>query len=449
MATHHVLAFEDAHLRVIFKPGYSDWLLITFGDAATLADGTRFFADSVAQKLDLTCLGFMALEKNWYPGSSIAACLPHIAYTLRAFNRRLIFGSSMGGYGAIKYARMLGATDVVAYCPQWSIDPAECGGPGISGYDAQFRPHMAGMGIRPDDISGTINIFYDPWDPTDSYHYNKIAAAAPGVRGFRVPHAGHHVLEGLKGTALTAAIWRGCMENDPAGVHYAIQPARHKNSFRRQNLLLKIAERDPTRAFRLVVALRARAALRIAHPPAVFLPLLKGLLLRAEYDSALQVLDWLRASFGAAHIEALLYAIRAHAAGTPPSAHGLLTAHRTTLFYSALDERLMHADLAWHSGHVCLLPVFPFTTNDFSGLCVQAGGRVLACAMRPNGLVALELPETCAMDDVLHPAPHNARAVHVKNRGFYMCAEPGGNILTNRTRIGPWEIFGIGSSPSG
>jgi hypothetical protein len=443
-----MIAFEDAHLRIIFKPGHSDWLLITFGDAVSLADGARFFADRAAQKLDLTCLGFMALEKNWYPATSIAAALPEIGYTLRAFSRRLVFGSSMGGYGAIKYSRMLGATDVVAYCPQWSIDPAECG-PGRSGYDAQFRPHMAGMGIRPDDISGTINIFYDPWDPTDSYHCGKIAEAAPCMRGFRMPHARHHVLEGLKGTALTAAIWRGCMAGDLAGVHRVIQPARHKSSFRRQNLLLKIAERDPMRALRLVIALRARAALSVAHPPAVFLPLLKGLLHRAEYGAALQALDCLRASYAAAHIEALLHAIRAHAAGTPQVAPTMQTAHGTTLFYSALDERLIHARPESAAGQACLFAVFPFEHAGFSGLCVRAGGRVLACAMRANALVALEPPEDCAADDVLHPGPHGASAVHVKNRGFYMCAEPGGIICINRTRIGPWEIFGAGTSPSG
>jgi hypothetical protein len=444
-----MIAFEDANLRVIFKPGHSDWLLITFGDAASLADGARFFADRVAEKLGLTCLGFMALEKNWYPATSIAAAVPDISYTLRAFDRRLLYGSSMGAYGAIKFSRTLGATDVVAYSPQWSIDPAECGGRGISGYDGQFRPHMAGMAISPADIAGTINIFYDPWDPTDAWHYRRIAATAPAVRGVRVPHAGHHVLEGLKGTALTGAIWRGCMDNDLAGVHRLIQPARHQNSFRRQNLLLKIAERDPMRALRLVLALRARAALRIAHPPAVFLPLLKGLLQRAEHDAALQVLDCLRTSFGTAHIEALLHAIRAHAAGLPTSAHGLLTAHGTTLFYSALDERLTHAKLPLPLGHLCLFPVFPFSAGEFSGLCVQAGGRVLACAMRPNGLVALEPPEACAQNDVLRPGRNAAGALHVKNRGFYLCAEPDGSIRANRSQLGPWEIFHTGSSPPG
>jgi hypothetical protein len=52
----------------------------------------------------------MAKDANGYPAGSMRAALPAIAYTLRAFRVRLIYGSSMGAYAAIKYSRLLGAT---------------------------------------------------------------------------------------------------------------------------------------------------------------------------------------------------------------------------------------------------------------------------------------------------------------------------------------------------
>lgn len=442
------IIFEDAHIRVIFKPASSNWLVVTFGDAVTLADGLRFFADRVTEKLGVTCLGFMAKDANWYPQASIRAALPEISYTLRSFGRRLFYGSSMGAYAAIKYSQLLGATDVVAYSPQWSIDPAECG-PGIGGYDGQFRPEMAGMGIRPADIAGRINLFYDPWDPTDAYHYRMIEAAAPNLQAFRVPHAGHHVLEGMKGAALTGAVWYCCMQGDLARLCRVITLARHRNRFRRQALLLKIAHADPRRAVRLMSGLRARGTLGIVHPPAVFLPLLKALLHLAVFDQALVVLDCLRADLSASQCEALLHCIRRLACGRVDLLAGLQTAHGTVVFYNAFDERLVHVTIDSAAGQFGLLPVFPFFGNSFSALCVHAGSRVLACVVRPKMLVGLEPLEARTAGTVLHVKSSGPSSIQVTSGGFYMCAEPDGKICYDRAQVGPWEIFTTLSSRAG
>ncbi len=57
-------------------------LTLTFGDAAVLADGTRFFADTVATRFGINCLGFMARAANWYPTASMQAAAHAVAYTL-------------------------------------------------------------------------------------------------------------------------------------------------------------------------------------------------------------------------------------------------------------------------------------------------------------------------------------------------------------------------------
>ncbi len=172
------MVFEDAHLRVMFQPGGSDMLLLTFGDAAVLADGTRFFADTVASKFGINCLGFMARAPNWYPASSMRAAARAVAYTLAAFGIRIFYGSSMGAYAAVKYSALLGATHVLTLCPQWSIDPAECGG-NESGYRDFFRPEMAGMGVTGADMAGEITVFYDPGQRDDAYHYRMLEALSP------------------------------------------------------------------------------------------------------------------------------------------------------------------------------------------------------------------------------------------------------------------------------
>ncbi len=60
------ILFDDEHLRVVFRPGGSDWLLVTVGDATTPADGKSFHAQTIVEKQGLNCLGFMAKGANWY-----------------------------------------------------------------------------------------------------------------------------------------------------------------------------------------------------------------------------------------------------------------------------------------------------------------------------------------------------------------------------------------------
>ena len=141
-----ILAYDDADIRVVFQPGGSDFLLVTFGDALTLANGLCFAADALVRKNGFACLGFMAHQANWFPADALARALPSIAYTLKSFRRILTYGCSMGAYAAIKHAAVLGATEVLALGPQWSIDPAECAFD--CGYHGFFTPRMAGMGIR-------------------------------------------------------------------------------------------------------------------------------------------------------------------------------------------------------------------------------------------------------------------------------------------------------------
>ena len=261
------IVFEDAHLRVMFQPGGSDMLLLTFGDAAVLADGTRFFADTVAAKFGINCLGFMARAANWYPAASMQAAARAVAYTLAAFDIRMSYGSSMGAYAAVKHSALLGATHVLALCPQWSIDPAECGA-SESGYRDFFRPAMAGMGVRQADMAGEITVFYDPGQRDDAYHYRTLAACSPRVRACRVHHAGHHLAPVLRGSRLAVDLMQACYLGDPARLYALVNPPRRASVHRRRNLLAASAGRHPRlalAALRQVVRDGQAEHLDVAH----------------------------------------------------------------------------------------------------------------------------------------------------------------------------------------
>src|SRR5271168_4492658 len=100
----------------------SSFVLITFGDLIMLASGLNFFAEAPTTKSEISCVGIMAKKGNWYPVESLKAAATALASIIQGYDRRITYGGSMGGYAAIKFSRLLGATEVISLCPQWSID---------------------------------------------------------------------------------------------------------------------------------------------------------------------------------------------------------------------------------------------------------------------------------------------------------------------------------------
>ncbi len=124
----NVIIYDDEEIRVMWSPGADDVVLVTFGDLAILARDTRFFAETPLKKLGTAAVGIMAKRGNWYPSEHIKKASRAILDKINGYKVRILYGGSMGGYGAIKFSCLLRATHVIALCTQWSIDPLECGG---------------------------------------------------------------------------------------------------------------------------------------------------------------------------------------------------------------------------------------------------------------------------------------------------------------------------------
>ena len=140
-----MIVYEDDALKIVWQSGDSDFLLISFGDLITSTEGEEFFARRPAINLRLNCLGFVSKKHDWYTGGSVAIGWHAAQQHAARFPVRILHGCSMGGYAALKFGSLMGATAALVYCPQWSLDPAECDGfdPGWSSF---FRPSMRGHG---------------------------------------------------------------------------------------------------------------------------------------------------------------------------------------------------------------------------------------------------------------------------------------------------------------
>jgi len=432
------IAYDDAHLRVIFHPGHSDHLLVTFGDAENLADGIKFFADRIARKHNLPALGFMAKRANWYPAASIASAHRETAFTLRAFSTRLFYGSSMGGYAAIKYARLLGATHVISYCPQWSIDPQDCG-ENPSGFESWFTADMAGMAIGPADIAGSVNVFFDPGYSIDLFHARMIRRQSPSVRAWHVHYAGHNIAPVLRGAALTQAIWDAVRGGGEARIYSLINSVRRESAFRRQRLLEKAASRHPQMTARVVASLRTYGALNVVQPLSIQMRLCRALVQRADHESACEQLQPLAPLLSATRLRIIWYQLQLFQAGETALSGGLITAHATRLFYNAFLGLLFHAEAPRHVHD--RLGIFPVEAADggISCLAVKLGEAKLACILADDGHIDLAAAESCNTSALLRVSGSVSLTVTVGGR--YLCAEPDGRVAYDRTQLGPWEEF--------
>ncbi len=117
------IIFEDEHIRVIFLKGASDTLVISFGDLISRAKGMSINAEKSLIKYQYNVIGIMPKQKSWFPKTSMLQMQQQIQPILHQFKDIVGYGGSMGGYAAIKYSNLLNMQKIVAFVPQFSIDP--------------------------------------------------------------------------------------------------------------------------------------------------------------------------------------------------------------------------------------------------------------------------------------------------------------------------------------
>lgn len=197
----HII-FEDEHIRAIYLQGNSDTLVLSFGDLITRAKGLSINAEKSLMKYDYAVVGIMPKQKSWFPASSISALMEHLSPILSQFKNIVGYGGSMGGYAAIKYARILKMNRVVAMVPQYSINPAEVDDKRYTDfYDETLN---ADMRIQAQDIVSDCEyiIVYDPYFENDKEHYLKIKPLIPQLHTLHLPYTGHDAIAVLANSAL-------------------------------------------------------------------------------------------------------------------------------------------------------------------------------------------------------------------------------------------------------
>ncbi|MHC0017085.1 hypothetical protein ACW2B4_04855 [Acinetobacter pittii] len=196
------IIFEDEHIRAIFLPGDSNTLVLSFGDLITRASGLSINAEKSLIKYQYNVIGVMPKQKSWFPQESMVELAKAISPILEGFKNIVGYGGSMGGYAAIKYSNLLNMNRVIAFVPQYSIDPEHV----EDRRYAEFFDSVANkdMQIQPQDVDSAREyvIVYDPYFSIDREHYLKIKELLPNLHTIHLPFTGHEALSVLASSSL-------------------------------------------------------------------------------------------------------------------------------------------------------------------------------------------------------------------------------------------------------
>ncbi|MCU7697768.1 hypothetical protein OD757_11120 [Acinetobacter sp. AYS6] len=196
------IIFEDEHIRAIFLPGDSNTLVLSFGDLITRASGLSINAEKSLIKYQYNVIGIMPKQKSWFPQASMIELAKTLSPVLQGFKNIVGYGGSMGGYAAIKYSNLLNMNRVIAFVPQYSIDPDQVEDRRYAEFfDAEANKDMQ-IQLQDVDAGREYIIVYDPYFSTDREHYLKIKELLPNLHTIHLPFTGHEALSVLASSSL-------------------------------------------------------------------------------------------------------------------------------------------------------------------------------------------------------------------------------------------------------
>lgn len=234
----------------------------------------------------ISAIHVMGRGDDWYQYADIHAALATVREATRGASRIVIYGSSMGAYAAVRFADAVGATDVLALSPQYSIAPEVAPHEDRWPQDAeriQWLPALNG----PIQSTARIVVVYDPKGP-DRWHGERIAADV-AVQPVLLPYTSHPVTTYIHESGLLKSLLEDLLDGtfDPR----AFRRLARNHRARSGTYLGELATAQPLRRRTAALALVQRAI--DIDPKGVHARVsLAGILTRdGRHDEAVEILS--------------------------------------------------------------------------------------------------------------------------------------------------------------
>ena len=184
-------------------------------------------------------LGVVAKSSDWFRDADLRGELRRLKATgfFEAFDRVVMTGSSMGGFGATTFASLAPGCRVIAYNPQSTLRADRV--PWESQHE--FGRSQDWTGSFSDAVEGaaaaeTVYIFYDPYVAADRLHAERYTS--PNIRLFRAPFMGHGLPDTFLELGLLKTLMRLCINAnlEDAWFYRAIRTRRTLKKYRTEIL---------------------------------------------------------------------------------------------------------------------------------------------------------------------------------------------------------------------
>ena len=250
--------------EVILHKGSSDFLLITFSSLGmfdangSMANGSLFWGRSLAEKFDYAAVGFVAKKRNWFCSPDMPQACNAVASIAQTYGAVVVYGSSMGGFAALRWASALRATSVISFAPQFSIEPRV-----VRHFDRRYQyaytPEIHdGMGILADHVGCPSFMFLDPTCAEDRGHARLIELSGCKTTRIDLPHCGHECIRVLSNAATADSLINGAAQRDEPEVKRLMKAARRSSSIRPFELAKKLMDSKPSIAAKILAKFGAR-----------------------------------------------------------------------------------------------------------------------------------------------------------------------------------------------
>lgn len=248
--------FRSADLLVRCRPGADTrrWIVTfdSFSEGDSFNEGhddsrsslTRMvFGEEFLIKRGFSMIAVLGRDNRWYQYPEMRQALECIAAVTRQAEKVLTYGSSMGGYAALRFADAIHANIVLTFSPQYTADPRAF----------PFERRWRGVGRTIDWLPewrgrltcrATPLVFYDSRFWPDALQAALIARDTPTQR-IALPHAGHPVTQFLHDIGLITGLVPALLEDrfDVEDFQHAVRAARdssRKYQFERRRFFRKL-----------------------------------------------------------------------------------------------------------------------------------------------------------------------------------------------------------------
>jgi len=210
--------------------------------------GERFFAQAAVDAIH-----FVIRDNAWYQYEQMEEALDRVAVALASYDRVLTYGSSMGGYAAIRFGGRLKADTAVATSPQYSIDAR------VVPFETRWRDEAKRLDFKVEarfssGFARRSYVFYDPYDP-DNRHVD-LYRGHTDVIDVRILGCGHSSIGYLAEAGLLPECALSLIQGTFDAVSFSLR-ARQRRRWVAQRYLV-LADRSRLLRTRIALVRKAR-----------------------------------------------------------------------------------------------------------------------------------------------------------------------------------------------